>query len=114
MLIAIKVLHTIIWALLAACVLALPVTGFKRRFNWSLLLTVVILIECGVIALNRGRCPMTNLAAHFTPDRADNFDIYLPVWLARYNKQIFGSLFLLGEAIVVWRRLTKPGSEPIA
>jgi hypothetical protein len=24
------------------------------------------------------------------PDRADNFDIYLPVWLARHNKVIFG------------------------
>jgi len=114
MLIAIKLLHTIIWALLAGCIAALPVTGLKRRFNWSLLLTVIILIDCGVLALNRGRCPMTSLAANFTSDRADNFDIYLPVWLARYNKQIFGSLFILGEAVVVWSRLVKPRLERIA
>jgi hypothetical protein len=28
--------------------------------------------------------------------RRDNFDIYLPLWLARRNKAIFGALFVLG------------------
>jgi len=34
------------------------------------------------------------------------FDIYLPLWLARHNKTIFGSLFLAGELIVLgcWLR----------
>ncbi len=45
---------------------------------------------------------MTDWAARFTEDRADNFDIYLPNWLARYNKAIFGTLFVVNEAIVVW------------
>ena len=50
---------------------------------------------------NRGRCPLTGVAAKFTEDRADNFDIYLPIWLARHNKTIFGSLFLIGELSVL-------------
>jgi hypothetical protein len=39
-----------------------------------------------------------------TDDRSDNFDIYLPLWLARRNKFIFGSLFAMGLvfALVLW------------
>ena len=36
------------------------------------------------------------MAAIHTHDRRDNFDIYLPEWLARYNKLIFSLLFGAG------------------
>jgi hypothetical protein len=65
-------------------------------------LTVIILAECGVLAFNEGRCPLTNFAAPFTTNRADNFDIYLPNWLARHNKLIFGTLFVVNEVFVIW------------
>jgi hypothetical protein len=102
MLIAIQLLHTIVWALLAGCILVMPIAALKRRFDWAAILTVIIVIECGVPALNHGRCPLTNLAARFTAERADNFDIFLPLWLARYNKSIFGTLFVINEAFVLW------------
>jgi len=57
--------------------------------------------ECVTLVANRSHCPLTDVAAAFTEDRADNFDIYLPLWLARHNKTIFGSLFLAGELIVL-------------
>ena len=102
-LVAVKAVHTAIWAFMAACVLALPVLGWVKRFDWALAATVLILGECAVLAMNRGRCPLTGVAARYTDKRADNFDIYLPQWLARYNKQIFGTLFIAGEAFVIWR-----------
>ena len=102
-LVAVKLLHTAIWAFMAGCVLALPVLGWVKRFDWALAATVLILGECAVLAMNRGRCPLTGVAARYTDDRAENFDIYLPLWLARYNKQIFGTLFIAGEAFVIWR-----------
>ena len=101
MLVAIKLAHTLIWAVLAGCIVALPLLGFLRRFRWAAILTALILLECAVLAANHGRCPLTDLARHFTADRADNFDIYLPNWLARYNKSIFGTLFAVGELVVV-------------
>jgi hypothetical protein len=105
-LVVIKVLHTLIWAFFAACVLALPVAGVLRRFDWAMILTVVILIEFGALAANRGRCPLSDLAMKFTLDRSDAFDIYLPKWLARHNKTLFGALFLVNELIVLccWLR----------
>ena len=100
-LIAIKVLHTAIWAFLAGSILALPAVAWMGLFGWAAALTAIILIECGVIALNKRRCPLTGMAARYTANRAYNFDIYLPVWLARYNQQIFGALFIAGEEIVL-------------
>ena len=108
MLTAIKLLHTVIWAFLAASILALPVVGVLRRFRWAAILTVIVLLECGLLAVNGGRCPLTDLAARFTVDRNPNFDIYLPNRLADHNKVVFGWLFVVGELIVVgcwfWER----------
>ncbi len=101
-LVAIKLLHTAVWAVLAGCILALLITGLLHRFHWAIILTVIIVVECVVLALNKGRCPLTNLAARFTEDRADNFDIYLPDWVARHSKAIFGALFVVNELTVLW------------
>jgi len=89
------------WAFLAASILALPVVGTIRGFRWVAILTGLVLLECGVLAVNGGRCPLSDLAAGFTDDRAHNFDIYLPNWLAERNKVVFGVLFVAGEMVVL-------------
>ena len=63
MLTAIKLLHTVIWTLLVACILTVPITGLLRRFRWAAILTIIALLECGVLAANGGRCPLTDTAA---------------------------------------------------
>ncbi len=98
---AIRTLHTLLWAFFAGCVLALPAAALRRRFRLGAILSGTVLFECAVLALNRGRCPLTDVAGRLTAERADNFDIYLPLWLARYNKLIFGALFLAGELLLL-------------
>src|SRR5579872_5158044 len=100
-LIGIKLLHTAIWLFFAGCIVAIPFAGAQRHFRWAALLTGLVLVECAVLALNRGRCPLTDLAGRYTDERPDNFDIYLPLWLARRNKTIFGTLFVVGELFVL-------------
>ena len=80
---AIKLLRTAVWTVMAGSILALPVAAFTGNFRWALLLTAFVVCECAVLAANRGRCPLTDWAARFTGDRAANFDIYLPEWVAR-------------------------------
>lgn len=63
---------------------------------WSLI--GVVFIEVMVLLANRMRCPLTGIAGRYTAERQDNFDIYLPLWLARYNKLLFGGLYLIGVA----------------
>src|SRR4051812_49175252 len=102
MLILVKLLHTVIWAMLAGCIVALPVAAHRQRFDVAFILTAIILTECGILGLNHGRCPLTDVATWYTQDRRASFDIFLPAWLARYNKTIFGTLFVINELIVLW------------
>ena len=97
----IKLLHTAVWLFFVACIVGIPIAGGRRQFRSAAVLTGLVLAECAVLAVNRGRCPLTDLAARHTGDRADNFDIYLPLWLARHNKTIFGTLFVIGELFVL-------------
>jgi hypothetical protein len=99
----IKLAHTVVWFFIAGCVIAIPVAGAMHEFRWAAVLTSVVLLECAVLAVNRGRCPLTDVAGRYTEVRADNFDIYLPVWLARNNKALFGTLFMVGELFVLWK-----------
>ena len=103
---AIKLVHTLVWMLFAGCIVALPIVAWQEQFHVAAILIGVVFFEVLVLLFNRFRCPLTDVAARFTEDRRDNFDIYLPLWLARYNKQIFGTLFVAGTifAVVLWQR----------
>ena len=81
--------------------MAIPVAGARHEFRCTAVLIGLVLVECAVLAANRGRCPLTDLAGRYTEERADNFDIYLPLWLARHNKTIFGTLFVIGTLFVL-------------
>jgi hypothetical protein len=101
-LILIRAVHTAVWAFFAGCILVLSVSGWQHHFGQAALLAACVLAECLVLAVNRGQCPLTALAARQTDARAPNFDIYLPSWLARWNKTIFGTLFVIGGLYVLW------------
>jgi len=51
----IKLLHTAIWAVMAAAIVALPVTALLGRLDWAAGLSALVLLECAVLAANRGR-----------------------------------------------------------
>jgi len=95
---AIKALHTLVWAVFASCIVAIPLAGWRGEYGAAAWLAAVVALEVAVLAVNRGRCPLTAVAARHTEDRRANLDIYLPQWLARHNKLIFGVLYLAGMA----------------
>ncbi len=103
---AVRWLHTLVWAFFAGIVVAIPVVAWQRRFTAFLWLSGIVLVEVAVLALNRMRCPLTGVAARYTDDRRDNFDIYLPLFIARWNKEIFGSLYAAGLLLGLVRWLT--------
>jgi hypothetical protein len=100
----VKLLHTAVWAFFAACVLAIPVLTWLERYDQAIAAILIVLVEVVVLVANGWRCPLTNVAARFTDDRRDNFDIYLPAWLARYNKLLFGALYIAGAVFTFVRR----------
>jgi polyferredoxin len=107
----IKLAHTLIWAALAGCILAIPVFSCAGSFLVSSILIAVVTLEVMVIVFNRWSCPLTSIAARYTDDRQDNFDIYLPLWLAKYNQVIFGALFVAGVIYTLFEWLGSQSSN---
>lgn len=101
---AVRVTHTVVWAFFAGSIVAIPVAAWRGRFGLFLALVGVVLVEVLVLAANGMKCPLTAVAARYTDERRDNFDIYLPLALARYNKEIFGTLYVAGViyGLVAW------------
>ncbi len=92
----IKAVHTIVWATFVACIIAIWFFAWRGAVFEAGLAIGFVAVEVLVLLVNAMRCPLTAIAARYTGDRRDNFDIYLPLWLARYNKQIFGTLYIAG------------------
>jgi hypothetical protein len=106
LLVMVKVVHTLAWAFFAGCIVALPIASWRGEHRLAAWLAGIVFFEVLVLVLNRWRCPLTDVAARYTAERHDNFDIYLPLWLAKYNKHIFGVLYVAGLAIaiVLWAK----------
>jgi hypothetical protein len=101
-LVAVKAAHTAIWAFFVACIFGAPVAAWFGNFKIAWILVGLVVLEAIVLLFNRWTCPLTNVAARYTAERHDNFDIYLPLWLAKNNKKIFAPLYLLGAAYVAF------------
>jgi hypothetical protein len=103
----IKIVHTVVWAFFAGCIVAIPILGWRGELRTATVLIAVVAVEVLVLAVNRWSCPLTPMAARFTDERRDNFDIYLPEWLARHNKSVFGVLYVAGILITIWAWFTR-------
>lgn len=98
---AVKLMHTGLWLFFVGCILGIWFEAARGRFGSATVLSGVVLVECAVLAVNRGHCPLTDVARRYSSDQSPNFDIYLPSRLARYNKWIFGILFVAGEVYLI-------------
>lgn len=99
---AIKLIHTVIWIAMVAVIAYVVwsgVTGNITIYSW--LAVAIVIIEGLVLLLFKGSCPLTVIARKYADDTRDNFDIYLPLWLARYNKQIFTTIFVIGLTLML-------------
>lgn len=100
----IKILHTIIWAFMVTVISYIVYCGIfdtVNRLTW--IATGIIILEGLVLLTFKMSCPLTVLARKYSDSTKHNFDIYLPEWLAKYNKQIFTSIFVLGLLFVIFR-----------
>lgn len=104
----VKLIHTLIWAFFVACILAIPLFTVLARFRLAALFGAIVGLEVAVLLANGLACPLTRVAARHTRDRRANFDIYLPEWLARNNKAIFGTLYFVSMLLLLARWVASP------
>jgi len=86
----IKLVHTLVWLFFNVVIFYLfyaVVTGKIDKWVWICL--SLIALETVILVLSKMICPLTVMARKYSDSTKDNFDIYLPVWLARYNKLIY-------------------------
>jgi polyferredoxin len=98
-----------VWAAFVACIVGIPVASWLGEHRIAAWLAAIVAGEVAVLLINGWRCPLTSVASRYTGDRRDNFDIYLPVWLARHNKLIFGVLYVAGVGFALVRWSHAPG-----
>jgi hypothetical protein len=106
MLFRVKLLHTGIWAVFASAIVAIPIATVTDHKRLALWLSCLVMVEVAILALNGMRCPLSALASRYTMETPANFDIFLPVGLARNNKLIFGLMFVAGELWLAYTMLT--------
>jgi hypothetical protein len=105
-LIVLKLVHTLVWIVMTTANFAGFYLAFIGTFNsWFYFCVALLGGEIVVILANSWHCPLTDVMAKYTDNRAANFDIYLPEWLARNNIRIFSGLITLEIMIVLFRRM---------
>ena len=103
-LIYIKLVHTAIWLVFVAAIFYVLYAGVFDNVNILAWLCIgLVFIEGIVLMICKGKCPFTLLGYKYTKNPQIGFDIFLPVWLAKHNKKIFSTLFLIGLVLVMWR-----------
>lgn len=104
-LLLIKIVHTVIWALFVGVIFYILYSGIMGRITTFTWIGMGIIVGEGlVLLLFKMFCPLTVLARKYSDSDRHNFDIFLPEWLAKYNKVIFTSIFLLGVALVLYHQ----------
>ncbi len=103
-LILIKVFHTLIWIFYNVVIFYLLYAVITNRINkWVWICNGLVVFEGIVLAINKLKCPLTLVAENYSESRKDNFDIYLPNWLAKYNKIIYTSIFVLTNLLLFYK-----------
>ncbi len=66
----------------------------------------LILLEGMVLLIFKKMCPITLIARKYSNSTKDNFDIFLPNWLAKNNKLIYTTIFIIIVFMLIYRITT--------
>ncbi len=101
---AIKVLHTMIWVFYNLVLFYLLYAVLANKINMWVWISISLVVLEGIILLVfKMKCPLTVVARKYSDSTDDNFDIYLPNWLAKYNKLIYTSIFIIAIVVLVFQ-----------
>ncbi len=103
----IKLLHTLIWVAFNVIIFYFVYTVIANEVNrWTWICLALIGVETLTLILFKTMCPITLIARKYSTSTQDNFDIFLPNWLARYNKLIYTIIVLIGIVFLLYRTLS--------
>lgn len=91
----IKIIHTLIWIFFNVVIFYMLYLVLSNKLNIWLWIGYGLFALEGIVLLSfRYFCPLTIMARKFSDSTKANFDIYIPNWLAKYNKLIYTSILI--------------------
>ncbi len=103
-LLGIKAVHTVVWGFFVAVIGYVLYCGIADRITWHTWAASALVVGEGVVLmLFQRHCPLTLLARRYSSSPKDNFDIFLPNWLARHNQLIFTSIYVFALLLLGYR-----------
>lgn len=95
-LVLVKLIHTLIWIFFNIVIFYLLYAVLTNNIDrWVWIGYGLIALEGLVLLLFKFTCPLTLIARRYSNSARDNFDIYLPNWLAKNTKLIYTSLMTI-------------------
>jgi hypothetical protein len=100
----IKIIHTIIWIFFNVVLFYLAYAVIVNKIDIFVWIGIILILLEGIVLLSfKKMCPLTILARKYSESTRDNFDIYLPEWLARNNKLIYTTFFIIIVCGIIYR-----------
>jgi hypothetical protein len=100
----IKIIHTVIWVFFNAVLFYMAYAVIVNKIDSFVWIGIALILLEGIVLLSfKKMCPLTILARKYSESTRDNFDIYLPEWLARNNKLIYTTFFIIIVCGIIYR-----------
>ena len=105
-LLLIKSIHTVIWLFYNVVIFYLLYAVVADKIDkWVWICVGLVVAEGLVLLIFKWFCPLTIIARKYSDSDRDNFDIYLPEWLAKHNKLIYTGIFGIAILILLYRMI---------
>ena len=92
----IKVIHTLIWIFFNFVIFYMLYAAIANKLDhWLWIGYGFIALEGLILLTFKSHCPLNLLVRKYSNSTQDNFDIYLPSWLAKYTKLIYTTIFVI-------------------
>jgi len=103
-LLIIKLVHTLVWLFYSVVIFyMLYEVATDQIDHWLWIGYALVIFEVLVLLYFRFFCPLTILARKYSSSTKDNFDIFLPNWLAKNNKLIYTSIMVVILIFTIYR-----------
>ncbi len=102
----IKIIHTLIWVFFNFVIFYMLYAVIVNKLDiWLWIGYGFIFLEGITLLIFKFFCPSTLIARKYSNSTKDNFDIYLPNWLAKYTKLIYTAILIIILIITIYQIL---------
>ncbi len=103
----IKAIHTTIWLFFNVVLSYMAYAVIVNKIDYRVWVGLSLIgLEGIILVLFRMSCPLTLIARKYSNSPKDNFDIYLPNWLARNNKLIYTIILGIIVCMLIYRLIS--------